>query len=314
MGTALLIDASPLMYAVANTPVGSFTTSRGEPTGLRFGLLRSIRSYTEQTKADKTVICYDTSDPVVKAVGYEEYKSNRTWTPEKEAMYSQVSGLKDLLSLTKYAQIEAAGYEADDVIGCVARKLAAQGHDVLIVTPDNDMLQLIWDPKIRIWMPAQPKKGHKKPWYKDEEYIHENYGVSSQELLLWRAIEGDKSDNLDGVDWNKLERLHMQKLLAKHASGHTITEPLGMDDFDYILGQSERLSPLWLSPLRGQESRKVVERNYKVMSLMDPPNLVVIKGKADSLALTIELERLEMKSLLRKVDDFTGKKHALASG
>lgn len=312
MGTALLIDVSPLLYAVANTPVGSFTTKAGEPTGIRFGVLRSIRSYTEQTRADKTVLCYDFPGQVEKAKNVPEYKANRKWTDEKQKMYDQVPGLKALVGLTKYAQIEAEGYEADDVIGCVAKKLSAQGHTVLIVTPDNDMLQLLCYPAISIWMPAQPKKDHKKPWYKDEDYIMENYGVGPSELLLWRAIEGDKSDNLPGVKLNTADRLNLRTALREQANQKPSLTHLGMFEFDQMM-KGEFQNPPGSSLQVLSVFRDRIERNFRMMELMDPPNLAVTKGKADVVALCAEFKRLEMKSLVGKSLDFTGVNSALVS-
>jgi len=301
MGTVLLIDASPLIYAVANTPVGKFTTSFGEPTGIRFGVLRSIRSYTEQTRADKTVVCYDLPGPVVKAEGISSYKSNRTITPEKEAMWAQVPALKEMVGLTKYSQVEAAGYEADDVIGLIARKMASLGHEVLIVSPDNDMLQLTWHSRIKIWMPAQPKKGHPKPWYKDEEYTRENYGVTPKELLLWRAIDGDKSDNLPGVKLTPMESALTKDRLLDYSKALPKISFLGLKEFNAVIGSG--YAPL-TTKLR--DSKDLVESNFGVMSLVDPPEVRIIKGRSDHEGLMGEFNRLEMNSLKKKITDYAG--------
>jgi len=125
--TILLIDASPLIYSNFNS-IGFLESENGEPTGLRFGFLRSTRSYTEKNQADRTVLCFDLPGLVKKAEGHSTYKSNRVWTEEKNKMYGQVPELREMLSLTKYTQADAEGYEADDVIGSLARQMESQGH------------------------------------------------------------------------------------------------------------------------------------------------------------------------------------------
>lgn len=144
MARLLLIDASPLIYA-NYAAMGHFSTKAGIPTGIRYGFLRSVRSYAEKLKADRVCVVYDHPSAVLKASQVESYKADRVTTEGKLKMWSQIPDLKELVKLTRWAQAEAEGFEADDVIGHLAREFAKQGHDAFIVTPDNDMLQLISD-------------------------------------------------------------------------------------------------------------------------------------------------------------------------
>ena len=115
METILLVDASPLVYSNFDK-IGHLSTSTGEPTGLRYGFMRSVRSYAERTSATKVVICFDTLGTPIKASNVPEYKLNRETTPTKQKMYNQVPALKEMIRLTWYSQAEAPGYEADDLI------------------------------------------------------------------------------------------------------------------------------------------------------------------------------------------------------
>ena len=130
----LLIDASPLIYAAWNS-VGKLAVQsgphKGELTGLRFQCVRSIRAYARDTGANKVVICYDTPHPVKKAEGRAEYKSNRTMTDDKRQMYEHVPALKEMISHTWWTQVEAPGYEADDLIGFFTTTLHRQGQEVI---------------------------------------------------------------------------------------------------------------------------------------------------------------------------------------
>lgn len=286
MSTVLLVDASPLIYAVYNA-MGHFQTKAGEPTGLRFGFLRSIRSYADKVKPDKVVICFDSPGPVVKAEGIETYKANRVMTPEKVKMYEQVPALRELLALTKYTQVDAPGYEADDIIGSLARRLMGQGHDVYVVSPDNDLCQLVMFPKVKLWMPP---KGKEKAWLKDHNWVCDQFQVQPNALLLWRAIEGDTSDNLEGLSLltaNTKEQFkaRLRELAAIH--------------------QDRALTPDDLTSLQLSDgATKMVRVNYEVMKLVDPPVLGITKGIRDSEKLGQAFEALEMRSMLKHLPEF----------
>jgi len=292
MANILLIDASPLIYANFNA-MKRFNTKAGEPTGLRFGFMRSMRSYVEKTQADRVAICLDLPGEVKKAEGISEYKANRTWTPEKEEMYKQVPQLLEMLSYTRYATVSAAGYEADDVIAHLARKFAAGNHKVFIVTPDNDLLQVVTD-DIRIWM-APKKENKNKAWFKDDQYCIDQFGVHPEHLLYYRALVGDKSDNLGGAVRSKYA-----KDLARFFRDQVDldTQPAGMPSA--LMAAPD----LWFQ----HNWLEVFERNVKVMRLHDPQDdeLKIEKGKKDPDALRKLFYELEMKSLVSHVGKFTG--------
>ena len=292
MANILLVDASPLIYSNFNA-MKRFKTKAGEPTGLRFGFMRSMRSYVEKTKADRVAICLDLLGVVKKAVGVPEYKANRVWSKDKEEMYDQIPNLLEMLSYTRYAQVQAEGYEADDVIAHLARKFEVGNHDVFIVSPDNDLLQLV-SKRVRIWMP--PKKENKnKAWFKDEDYCMSYFGVKPEYLLYFRALTGDSSDNLKGCVKSKyvenLAHIFCEKLKKNYTTRQIREEMMHMPGHYFIDG--------WL---------KVFKRNMHVMRLHDPvPGVLRIKkGKKDPTALRELLLKLEMKSLIPYVGKYTG--------
>jgi len=198
----LLVDASPLIYA--NFDALNHLSSRvtGESTGLRYGFTRSVRSYESRLEVDKTIICFDLMGPVRKAEGITEYKSDRIWTAKKQEMYDQVPDLRELLSLTKWTQVEAEGYEADDVIGTLARKLAEKDADIFIVSPDRDLWQLVTD-RVVIF---NPKAKIKKEWFIGQDDVERHFGVPPDILLHLKALTGDKSDNLSGAILPRFEK------------------------------------------------------------------------------------------------------------
>jgi len=289
MANILLVDASPLMYANFNA-MKRFSTKAGVPTGLRFGFMRSMRSYVEKTQADRVAICLDLPGKVKKAEGVEEYKANRVWTPEKEDMYKQAPDLYEMLSYTRYAMVSAEGYEADDVIAHMARKFAAGHHTVFIVTPDNDLLQVV-SGNVRIWMPPKTKK---KAWFKDETYCLDQFGVYPEQLLVYRALIGDVSDNLAGCVPSKHKKdvaAHFRRLQRDAVTTEVNSMIMNLSSKFLVDGWMERF-----------------ERNMEIMRLHDPQDgeLKIEKGKKDPDALRKLFYELEMKSLVSYVGKFTG--------
>jgi len=228
---------------------------------------------------------------VKKAEGVAEYKANRTWTPEKEEMYKQVPELMEMLSYTRYATVSAVGYEADDVIAHLAKKFAAGNHKVFIITPDNDLLQVVTD-NISIWMPPKSKV---KAWFKDEEYCLDHFGVYPEQLLYYRALVGDTSDNLRGC------------VLGKHAKdlGFYFRDRLERDAQTSAISAAMMKAPdNWFR----NNWFEVFERNMEIMRLHDPQEdeLKIEKGKKSPDALRKLFYELEMKSLVSYVGKFTG--------
>jgi len=290
--TILLIDASPLIYSNFNS-IGFLESGNGEPTGLRYGFLRSTRSYTEKNQADRTVLCFDLPGLVKKAEGHSTYKSNRVWTEEKNKMYGQVPELREMLSLTKYTQADAEGYEADDVIGSLARQMESQGHLVVIVSPDNDMAQLVSE-NVLIF---DPKAKRKTEMYKGPLEVYRDLGVWPEHLLHFRALTGDKSDNLAGPLTGEGWKVKLRAEFAKMPK-----ERVGRDTFinEWWPKMDESL-PMWTDP-----GLEMYRTNYHLMSLHDPENLNIKKGARDKEQLSTLFDRLQFKSMKKFLDNIAG--------
>lgn len=296
--TVLIIDASPLIYATFAS-VGHFSTQAGEPTGLRYGFLRSVKSYAEKTKADKVVIAFDLPGQIEKAKDRQEYKANRDWTPEKATMYAQVPALRELLADTWFTQADAEGFEADDVIATIARPLAAQANTVLVVTTDNDLCQLI-SPRIKIWMPPKKKD---KAWMKDDDWVRENFRVPAKNLLVWRAIVGDESDHLAPATTNRASQVTIEDYLNRNETGSELATDV-TDLCPHFLG--------FLKTVLTSEAMDMFARNLTCMALHDArPRLNLTKGRRDQEVLLKTFHRLEMKSMLAHASYYAGEHEEL---
>lgn len=295
MDKILIVDASPLIYAVYDTQ-GHLSTSSGEPTGLRYGFLRSVRSYKERTKCNKVVLAFDTKGPIKKAEGLETYKANREFTETKANMYSQVPALRELIELTNWTQIEAPGYEADDIIGAVARAKSQRGDHIVIVTPDNDAAQLVND-RVNIFTPG--KKGAKDT-YKRAEDIKEYFGVWPEQLLVWRAICGDKSDNIEGIGLEKSACEAIKNVLLK-LPRVTITPEIFQEQV------VPKLEPSLQEKFEHMHAcRDKFDLNLRAMQLHRPEEMTITKGRGDAKAMEELFHKLEFKSMFKYIPDLTG--------
>jgi len=148
-------------------------------------LLKIIR----EKRPDNLIISFDSPVPTERHKIYEEYKAQRPETPED--LLEQLPHIRKIISSFKIEIFEVPGYEADDVLGTIARKAADKGIDVFIVTGDKDMLQLV-DERIKVYDPMKDK-------ILDEEFVRKRYGVGPSKITDFMALTGDAVDNIPGI-------------------------------------------------------------------------------------------------------------------
>lgn len=307
----LLVDAMPLVYSNF-AKVGSLSVQSGPhagtPTGLRFGFLRSVHSYKKRLQADRVVIAWDTFAPIIKAEGAETYKEGRSEEIElgltggkkvnKKEMYDQIPDLKEMIGLTSWVQVELDGFEADDLIGHYARELSSAGHNIFISTTDNDLCQCVSD-RVKIFLPKNEKQGRKKDGFKDLDWVRNEFGgPTGVQLTLYRAIVGDKSDNLPGVAGSLGFDLsnHRSKIATcicqtgATSPGQVITA-LTMAGEHMLAGEIGNLM-------------EEFERQFKIMSLHSPENgtIRVRKGIKKPDQLRELFQKLEFNSMMKEID------------
>lgn len=278
--TVVLVDAMCSCYAV-NAVVGHLETKAGVQTGLRFGMLRMLLNLEKVLNPEKLVLVWDAVSPV-KAVGVDGYKANRGMTDDKKKMYGQLDELKQLISLTKYSQAYAEGYEADDVIGCLARQLKQEAR-VVIAATDNDFCQLIEDGRVVVWDPREKA-------LREEQYVVDTFGRLPREMLFYRALVGDISDNLPGIKLTVGENVLMKTFFDVHV-------PDWMSGVPHT-AEFLKLFQKYVRVLSEEESDRIFS-NVQVMSLLDPPEIDLTRGKSDLSALINELTKIECTSFMK---------------
>lgn len=184
-----LIDGSGYIFR-AFYAIQRLSTKSGFPTNALFGFLRMILKTIAQANSAQIAIVFDAGRKTFRNDLYPEYKANRTECPSE--LVEQMPYFRDLSRALGLPVLECPGYEADDIIATLARKLTEQDKRVVIVSGDKDLMQLVSD-SVAIW-----------DTMKDQRYgipeVTEKFGVGPDKVVEILALTGDTSDNVPGVD------------------------------------------------------------------------------------------------------------------
>lgn len=171
------------------------TTKDGHFTNGIYGFLTMLKKIWDETQPDAVAIAFDRREPTFRHLEYDGYKAQRKGMPEELAQ--QMPVLKELLSLLGYPLVEQPGFEADDILGTLAKASREQGAECVIATGDRDSLQLVGEGvTVRL---AATKFGQPQVSVYDAAKILEEYGVTPPQMIELKALQGDSSDNIPGV-------------------------------------------------------------------------------------------------------------------
>ena len=171
------------------------TTKSGLYTNAVFGFLNILDKMRQEEQPDALCVAFDLKGPTFRHEKYDQYKANRHGMPEELAQ--QMPVMKDVLRAMNIPIYACRGWEADDVIGTVARRCGAAGWDCVIVTGDRDSLQLV-DEHVTVKL-VVTKGGQTGSTNYTPERFREEYGFEPIRLIDLKALMGDSSDNIPGV-------------------------------------------------------------------------------------------------------------------
>ena len=191
----LLIDGhSILSRAYYGIPM--LTNSKGVHTNAVYGFLNIMLKAVEDEQADHLAVAFDLDrKKLFRTKLYADYKGTRKPMPEE--LHEQVPLIQQMLSAMNIPILTKEAYEADDILGTIARRAADEGAEVTILSGDRDLLQLA-APKVKISIP-KTSRGHTEVFQYYPEDIQREYGVSPREYIDVKALMGDQSDNIPGV-------------------------------------------------------------------------------------------------------------------
>lgn len=175
--------------------VRPLSTREGFPTNAIFGFLNIMRKMVEEVEPDALCVTFDRKEPTFRHLSFEGYKAQRKPMPEE--LGQQMPVLKETLDAMNIPRYELAGWEADDLIGTIARRCEAEGWSCVIATGDRDSLQLITQATQVDLVTSRMGKTTTRQW--DEAVFQEEYGFPPIRLIDLKALMGDASDNIPGV-------------------------------------------------------------------------------------------------------------------
>lgn len=190
----MLVDGNSIINrAFYGVPL--LSNSEGIYTNGVYGFLNILFKLLEEDQPDYIAVAFDLKAPTFRHEVFQEYKGNRKGMPEE--LKPQIPLLKDILDAMGIKRLEKEGYEADDILGTVAKRAEEQGMQPIIVSGDRDLLQLATE-QIKIRIPKTKKGGTEIEDYYAKDLI-EKIGVTPLEYIDVKALMGDSSDNIPGV-------------------------------------------------------------------------------------------------------------------
>jgi DNA polymerase-1 len=299
--TLILVDGHSLAFrsyfAFAKGRDGGLRTKTGIPTSVCFGFLKSLLEVMTTEQPQAMAVAFDLGLPTFRHEADDTYKADRPGTPED--FIPDLENLHELLRGLNLQVLTAPGYEADDILGTLAETAAASGYRVKILSGDRDLFQLI-DPEKGItvlnYTPEAWKRSGNSITEYDSDKVQEKYGFYPSQVVDYKALCGDTSDNIPGV--KGIGDKTAVKLLNIYHSLDNIYEKL-----DEITGATQK------KLIEGKES--AFHSRYLATIIRDVPLEIELEncqltGFNTSVLIPI-LEKLEFKTFLGKVNDIQEK-------
>jgi len=192
MKKLVIVDGHALAYRAYHALPLEMSTSKGEPTNAVYGFTSMLLGVIKEEKPDYIAVAFDTGRSF-RHEAFTEYKATRAKMGEDLAV--QLRRIFQVVDALGIKSIAIEGYEADDILGTLARKASEEGIDTLIVTGDTDAFQLI-GPKVRV---ITSGRRFSETIVYDREKVLERYGLEPHQLADYKALVGDKTDNIPGI-------------------------------------------------------------------------------------------------------------------
>ena len=281
-----LIDGMALIYrahfAMIKNPL---ITKDGRHTSAIYGFLNSILKVINEESPDYFAVVLDSKSPTFRHELFTEYKANRAKMPEE--LSEQIPPLYDVVNKMNIPLIKLDGYEADDLIGTIAKKAEANSFETYIVTGDKDMMQLVSD-NVFVYSPGNR---FKPTTIYNINKVKDRWGIGPDQFIDYLAMVGDSSDNIPGVEG--IGAKSAVKLLTEHST------------LERILEKGPELSNKRIRDgiKKGKDlaylSKKLVTIDCDVPCDFHLEKLILKDENDDSLAST--LQELELSSLVKKI-------------
>jgi len=299
-----LVDGSGYIFR-AFYAIAPLSTRSGFPTNALFGFTRMLRKLLQDAQSNYMAVAFDVGRETFRLKLYPRYKANRAECPSE--LLAQLPYFRQIASALGLPVLELPGYEADDVIGTLADRLAAKGKEVVIVSGDKDLMQLV-RPGVTIWDPLHDK-------HYGEAEVKEKFGVPPGQVVEVLALSGDSSDNVPGVQG--IGPKTAAQLVEKYGNVEGVLSSLAQIKEDLTIRNRRKISEqIELDRDILRLSRKLVEidvqapvaiksgdKVVEARSLSDESLMAALCRVEPNRQLLRELvERFEFSSLLSDLD------------
>ncbi|HEX6128625.1 MAG TPA: DNA polymerase I, partial [Candidatus Limnocylindria bacterium] len=279
----MLIDGPSLVYR-GYFALPPLTTSDGMLTNAAFGFLQIVLRGMQDLKPDYAIVSFDLGKPQFRFEAYPDYKAGRPSMPDD--LRAQFPIVREICAMMGIPIRELEGYEADDVIGSLVQEAKAAGVETYIVSGDLDGLQLVND-HVKL---LTTRMGVASTIIYDDDKVMERYGLRPDQMLDYKALKGDTSDNIPGVP-GVGEKTAIQ-LLQQFGSLDAIYEHL-----DEVKGKlAERLAEHRESAFMSREVGRIVT-DLPVKLNLDEART----GRYDRRAVAHRFRELEFRSLIDRL-------------
>ncbi|HEX8992186.1 MAG TPA: DNA polymerase I [Anaerolineales bacterium] len=292
--TFYLIDGHALAYRMyfaltAGAASTRWQTSKGEPTAGIYGFARELLRILEQEQPEYLAVAFDTGKTFRDAI-YPTYKGTRAKMPDE--LRPQIERIRQLVDAFNIPRLELEGFEADDVLGSVARLANEQGLGVKIITGDRDLLQLV-NNRTAVYLAGDEQN------YITPEDVVRKLGVRPDQVVDYKAIVGDKSDNIPGVSG------------VGEKTAIALLEKFGT--LDAIYQNIDQVEKRWQAKLLA--SRDLARLSYDLARIRTdlPVQLDLERARAhdfDPDQIEAFLESLEFRTLIKTLRRLTGNEGA----
>ena len=292
MKRAVLLDVSAIMYRAYFANM-NFRT-KNEPTGAVYGFINTLLSIIKEFNPDYMAAAFDVKRSSLKRTEiYSDYKSNRQSTPED--LVAQIPRIEEVLDAFNINRYRIESYEADDVLGSIAKKIARDDLEVIIVTGDKDLSQLV-EKNITIALLGKGTEGEKFGMLRTAEDVVNYLGVVPEKIPDLFGLIGDKSDGIPGV--TKIGEKKALAIFSKYDSLEKIYE--NIDDLKNIEG----IGPSLIKNLTNEKDIAFLSRELaKIFTNLD------INVEEENLKYSMDKEKLyelcktlEFKMFIKKLN------------
>lgn len=291
MKRLVLIDSHAVIHRAFHA-LPPLTSPAGEPVAAVYGFASVLLKMLRELKPDYVVAVFDHEGPTFRHVAFERYKATRIKAPD--ALYQQIPLVKELVSAFGIPVVEKQGYEADDLIGTIAAQVRKKhsGVETVIVTGDLDTLQLV-DERTKVFT---MRKGVADTVLYDAAAVRRRYGLAPRQLIDFKGLRGDPSDNIPGV--KGIGEKTASELLGRYGTLEDIYRALKKDRLDAKPGVIAALKAHEADALFSK-TLVTIDRNVPTPFVLESSRLRRSESVQESSRAV--LTRLGFESLLKRM-------------